>query len=205
MNQLEPAAEHAAVREAADDDNRGGANTDSGSGRDFVAEKEAFYSHAKWLLEWHNKRSDGFNSRAVALLGFVGVTLALLASGVNSSNATYDETSVRLLAAVGTALLLACAFFCFRTLTARTTTMAALGEFRTAWHQFMHAPSSGGIQAQVVEDLLHGNDLASTESPLDQAKKEADDRAYSFQRATWILFAAVIVFAALFMRLIFDK
>lgn len=35
-------------------------------------ERAEFIEHAKWLLEWHNKRGEAFTTRAVALLGFKG-------------------------------------------------------------------------------------------------------------------------------------
>ena len=41
-------------------------------------ETDAFTTQARWLLEWHNKRNNGFSTRSVAILGFTGVILALL-------------------------------------------------------------------------------------------------------------------------------
>lgn len=37
-----------------------------------------FTEQARWLLEWHNSRSESFASRAVAILGFDGVIMALI-------------------------------------------------------------------------------------------------------------------------------
>jgi hypothetical protein len=44
-------------------------------------ESAAFAAHARWLIEQHNKRSEAFTTRSVALLGFQGVILALLLQG----------------------------------------------------------------------------------------------------------------------------
>ena len=52
-------------------------------------EIDAFKDQARWLLEWHNKRNDGFATRAVALLGFAGVIVALLPRGLDLSGSTF--------------------------------------------------------------------------------------------------------------------
>lgn len=42
----------------------------------------AFTEQAKWLIERHLRRSEGLATRAAAILGFTGVTLALLVQGI---------------------------------------------------------------------------------------------------------------------------
>ena len=47
------------------------------------AQAALFMEHARWVMEWHNKRAEGAATRAVAVLGFAGVTMALLVQGAS--------------------------------------------------------------------------------------------------------------------------
>ena len=51
-------------------------------------ESAAFTEQARWLIEQHNNRSEAFTTRAVALLGFEGVILALLLQGAGLDGMT---------------------------------------------------------------------------------------------------------------------
>jgi len=168
---------------------------------DFSAEANTYYAHARWMLEWHNKRNDAFIGRAVALLGLIGVTLALLANGVTSGSQLYALDGIRYAAGTATALLLGAAFSCIRVIGARAALIPSIGDFRTGWHEFLFEKRAGEVQMQVAEDLLHGNVLVS-ESPLDSAQTEADSRAKAFRAATWLTFAALLALASLFIQLV---
>jgi len=168
---------------------------------DFSAEANTYYSHARWMLEWHNKRNDAFITRSVSLLGLIGVTLALLANGVNSGSTLYKLGGVRASAGVATVLLVLAALLCIRVIGSRSAIAPSVSELRTGWHEFMFDQTSGLIQMQVAEDLLHGNVLVS-ESPLDSAASEADARARAFKWATWASFAALLALASLFIQLV---
>jgi hypothetical protein len=153
------------------------------------------------MLEWHNKRNDAFISRSVSLLGLIGVTLALLANGVNSGSSLYKLNGIRVSAGIATVLLLLAALFCIRVISSRPTVIPSIPDFRTDWHEFMFDKTSGLIQMQVAEDLLHGNVLVS-ESPLDSAQSEANARARAFKWATWATLAALVALASLFVQLV---
>jgi len=168
---------------------------------DVSAEANTYYSHARWMLEWHNKRNDAFITRSVSLLGLIGVTLALLANGVNSGSSLYKIDSVRASAGVTTVLLLLAAGFCIRVVASRSAIIPSISELRTGWHEFQYDKTPGAIQIQVAEDLLHGNILVS-ESPLDSAQDEADARARIFNWATRTTFAALLALASLFVQLV---
>jgi hypothetical protein len=42
---------------------------------------QAFREHARWLHDYHEKRSDRLGQRAATLVGFAGVVAALLPAG----------------------------------------------------------------------------------------------------------------------------
>lgn len=86
---------------------------------DFSPEANTYYLHARWMLEWHNKRNDAFIGRSVALLGLIGVTLALLSTGVTSGSTLYKLDGIRASAGIATVLLLVAALLCIRVISAR--------------------------------------------------------------------------------------
>lgn len=75
-------------------------------------EIDAFNEQARWLLEWHNKRTDGFSTRSVALLGFTGVILALLPRGLDLDGRIDATLGIRIALIATAALLLCTAAFC---------------------------------------------------------------------------------------------
>lgn len=168
---------------------------------DVGAEADSYYGHARWLLEWHNKRSDAFASRSTALLGFTGVTLALLVNGITSNEQVYQLHGVRASAALAAGMLLATGFLCMLVLRSRSAMAPSIPDLRTNWHEFMHDPSEAQAKVQLAEDILHGVELV-TRGPLDAAEAEASSRGRSFRLATWSAFTSLVVLSGHFVQLV---
>ncbi|MDP9417172.1 MAG: hypothetical protein M3P48_04925 [Actinomycetota bacterium] len=56
------------------------------------AQAQAFSEHARWLHDYHEKRSDRLGQRAATLLGFAGVVAALLPAGFTLGKDNIDFT-----------------------------------------------------------------------------------------------------------------
>ncbi len=160
----------------------------SGDTRDYI-------EHARWLLEWHNKRSEALTTRAVGLLGFTGVILALLLQGAGIK--TLDPTWVTWGIAVVTAgLIFASAIFALWCITTTSVEMPSVEELRAHWKTHMDNPVAGSGVPDMAEGLLNGSDLQGV-SPVVAAKNEADTRAGRIKVAVILLLLGVAAVAVL--------
>ena len=56
---------------------------------------EVYIEQARWLLEWHNRRSEAFVNRAVGVIGFDGVALALRTGAeIVATDEVLDEVGI---------------------------------------------------------------------------------------------------------------
>lgn len=169
-------------------------NDGSGDTRDYI-------EHARWLLEWHNKRSEALTTRAVALLGFNGVILSLLLQGipiaVEPSGWTwvwFGLTVVSLL--VSAILALACVY-------ATKVEMPSVQALREQWANHAAEPQDGAGVPQIGEDLVQGMTL-NQPAPLTTAKAEADLRVARFKGSALALLFAVIFLAILITNVLLN-
>lgn len=155
-------------------------------------ETNVFTDQAKWLIEWHNRRSESTSTRATALLGFTGVTLALLLQGTRLPGVDPNPFFWTVLVVTAVALL-ATAFCCLRALSATDVTVASTQQLRQWWQDYNEDadPTSDNYQRNITETFLSATDLRQA-SPIDTAKDAADRRATWFDRATWALAAALL-------------
>jgi len=158
-------------------------------------ESAEFIEHARWLLEWHNRRGEAFTTRAVALLGFNGVILALLlqGAGLEGIEAT-DWTWAWLIMSV-TALLVA-AFLSLLTITPTEMRMPGIPQLRHWWKAHAAKPSAGFAGPQIAESLLYSKDVTAR-SPISDAKDEADTRAKRFKAAIRVMLGAFVMLSFL--------
>lgn len=134
-----------------------------------------FIEQARWLLDYHDRRGESLSTRAVALLGFVGVALALLLNfrlprGVEVN----DQVTLFYVATV--VLLLATAGCCVWALMVRTLTAPGIGQLRGNWLAWVEIKRRDRAAKDIAEGLLGGKDLEK-DSPLDRAVKAANGRA----------------------------
>lgn len=153
-------------------------------------EIDAFAAHARWLLEWHNKRNDGFATRSVAVLGFTGVILALLPRGLDLSGPLHMTGGIRACLIATAVFLLLTAAFCLLVLAPRTSNAPSVRHLREQWRKYIDAQDAPRPQAQITEGLLHGRSVDAT-SPVDLAFREAN------RRGRWFTFAVLSLGAAL--------
>jgi Na+/melibiose symporter-like transporter len=164
----------------------------SGDTRDYI-------EHARWLLEWHNKRSEALTTRAVALLGFVGVILSLLLRGTPQQvDPSWWTWAWFVLTVVALLVSAALALWCVAT---TKVEMPSIQDLREKWADYSDKPEPGSGVKQMAEDLLHGQDLHG-KSPLAEAKKEADKRVSRFKRAAIALFVAFAFLTCLIVNVL---
>ena len=147
-----------------------------------------FIEQARWLLEWHNKRSEAFTTRAVAVLGFVGVILALLLQGaglddISASGWTWTFLGASLLALVTSGL------FAVLTIAPQPIAVPSVAQLRYWWKRHAAGPVKGSSAPQIAESLLNSNDINGV-SALSAAKEDADHRGERFKIAVAGMVAA---------------
>lgn len=158
-------------------------------------ESSAFIEHARWLLEWHNRRGEAFTTRAVALLGFNGVILALLLQGAGlegivATNWTWTWLVMSVIALMAGALL------SLLTITPTEMKMPGIPQLRHWWKAHSAEPYAGYTGPQIAESLLYSKDLTGR-SPLSDAKAEADKRAKRFKWAVRAMLGGFVLLAFL--------
>jgi hypothetical protein len=160
---------------------------------DHEQHEDVYLDQARWLLAWHERRSEAFMTRAVGLLGLVGVLDALLLQQVSRTNGPDGATGWVLLTVTLVALLVAAAFSLL-TLTSQEIVAPSVGQLREWWVKYLSGDGQESPKADVAENVLHGTTPDST-SPLDAAKHAASARATHFKRAVFAMAAALLLLA----------
>lgn len=158
-------------------------------------ESAEFIEHARWLLEWHNKRGEAFTTRAVALLGFNGVILAVLLQGAGLEGIDASGWTWAWLAGT-VALLFASALCSLLTILPAEMVMPGVPQLRHWWKVHSGAPTAGFFGPQVAESLLFSKDVQGR-SPLSDAKAEADLRAKRFKWAIRLMLGGFVALSLL--------
>jgi len=109
----------------------------------------AFLDQGRWLLREQQERGRSFQANAVALLGFDGVVLGILASGDFLASA--DDWSVQTIAGIGAVAMLAVsAFAAVLVITPRGTGAVVIDDTLDAW-QDIHA----GVEVRANQHFAH--------------------------------------------------
>lgn len=163
---------------------------------------QSFLDQAKWLMDYHSKRNDSAEQRAVGVIAFSGVLLAILPRGFapNSHPGPWIIGTY----VVCVALILAAVIMGISALIPRKTEAPGVRQLREMWHE--HLEPSGERRRDrhndIAETLLLGESLTD-KSPVDHAKDEADTRTARLKRAYYTLALALIAVAALGTQLVF--
>lgn len=156
-------------------------------------------SQARWLMDYHSKRSDGLSSRSVAVLGLVGVVLALLSRGFDVATKLSPTPLLWGTLGVTVAVLVAAAVFAISAIATRKVDAPGLDQARLTWAGYLGDKANRGhVGVDVAESLLVGTDLTK-ECPVSLAKREADSRARWFKRS---LIAIAVSFVGLALLII---
>lgn len=156
----------------------------------------AYLEHARWLLEWHNKRSEAATSRAATLLGFLGVILAALLQGAALLDGDLAVCSWIFLGLTGISLSGA-AYFAIQAIDAKQVEMPKIAALRASWRAHLHRQDEGTpAEFDVAESFLNSTDLQGA-SPVQAASDEADLRVASFKKSVRFTAAALASLALL--------
>jgi hypothetical protein len=154
-----------------------------------VDDSAVFIDQARWLLEWHNRRSEAFASRALAVLGFDGVILALLLQGFGVKG--IEATGPVWVFLISTTLLLLCsAALAVSAILPHKVAMPGVDDLRRGWATHARSPHARYAGPLVAESYLNASDLNGT-APVLAAKEEGDTRATRFSWAVSFLLAAI--------------
>lgn len=162
-----------------------------------------FIEQARWLLEWHNARSEALTTRAVALLGFVGVILALLLQGSGLKGIDPSRWTWALLVASVFALLIS-ATFALRTISPQVTAMPKVSQLREWWAAHRAEPHPGTATPQIAESLLNGMRV-NEESAVSAALEHANSRAKSFSWSIRSMLVALVLLSLLLINILLNS
>lgn len=159
-----------------------------------------FIDQARWLLEYHNRRNESLCQRAVALLGFTSVVIALVPATFTVPNKLTTSAPL-FLSLYGTlgGLLITTAM-CLLTLRAKKTGAPGIAQTRTLLREHTTGARRGHVHRDIAETLLHGLS-AKASSPVDLAYFEANSRARWFRRAILALVLSLAFLASLIVQL----
>lgn len=154
---------------------------------------------ARWLLDYHNRRNDSLGQRAVALLGFTGVVLALVPTALTVPDDL--KTSRWLYASLYATLaaLLVTAGLCLMALGTKRTGAPAISGLRTQLRDHTTGRRTGKAHVDLAESLLHGLKVEAA-SPVDLAYAEANTRARWFRTASAALVVSLAALASLIRK-----
>lgn len=140
-----------------------------------------FTEQARWLFEYHDGRSESLCTRAVALIGFVGVILALLLSA-GLPGGVKVTWPIKLLFVVTLSMLLLTSACCLATLMTRELNVPGVEQLRENWHDWIVGSRRGSAAKDVTETFLTAKSL-DARSALDWVRHTASARAVWFGRA----------------------
>jgi hypothetical protein len=141
---------------------------------------EVYIEQARWLLEWHNRRSEGFVNRAVGVLGFDGVALALIVQAPSSDTSSPTALAWTLIGLLLAAFVVSAAF-ALATLWSVGVTAPSPEQLRGWWDRHRKNPKDGSAAPNIAESFL--DSLGAGLSPVAAAKDSADRRAKRFKLA----------------------
>lgn len=154
-----------------------------------------FLQQARWLLEWHDRRGEAITTRATAVLGFVGVVLALLLQAAQQDG--FQPRWWTWVAIVITLLLLLTAGICAVVVVMPSETqMPSVEQLRRWWSEQIKDPTRALTGAQIAESILFGQE-PTKDSPISAASRGATRRASWFKRSAIALLVALVPLALL--------
>jgi hypothetical protein len=167
---------------------------------DSSAELEILIDHSRWLLEYHDRRGDSISQRAAALLGFVGVILALLPTALALPNQL--QMSLGLWASLTASMcgLLLSAVFCVCVVSTRRVGAPAIEQAML----MLKKHTTGERVGRVRGDVAFGYLFAPAEGDVGAvqlAYAAANDRAKWFRWAVFALLGSLVALASLLTQL----
>lgn len=146
--------------------------------------------HGRWLLAWYSGVTDSLQSRAVAVLGFTGIVLALAVQAFIdiAKSKTYEDLRWAIVVTAIPFLLSAVAAVV--AITPRSSSFIAVDAARLDWHrQFETTAESPFAIATIGESIFNSTDESSLLTPGVLTKARNEVRA----RARWLTGAVVLL------------
>lgn len=168
---------------------------------------QVFLDESRRLLDFQWRRGDAFERKALGVLGFTSIVVALLTTNLNLVFGLHGHFRAAGLV-VGAAALVALAGSAAAaawTLLARDTKSVNIEDVREFWRKYLDRAQQGGgfsdawhtagLKRDLAEMLLHGR--AGSQSPVQSMKADADCRGRWFVRAIWLNLLALVLILAL--------
>lgn len=164
-----------------------------------------FLAEARRVLDYHWRRADSFERKALGILTFTGVIVALLSPNLKvvlELHGHYRDVALGFggcaLVALGSSAVASAG-----ALWARESKSTNVEHVRSEWQAYLQRTAAGtgysdawqtaGLQRELVEMLLHG--MTGTESPIQSMCKDAD------RRGRWFIWGVRLNLAALLLIL----
>jgi len=162
---------------------------------------------ARFAAEWQRNRAEGFERKSVALLGLVGVTVALmphLLPLIGQAHGGHVRASLQASVALAALGLIGSAFASLLVLwPRRVASPLPLGQFGRLWDTYRR---SGGSDDEAIVATFANMLIGQVEDrPLSSMKTDADRRGIAFICACTALFVAVTALATFLIILTFTR
>ncbi len=128
---------------------------------------DALLAHARWLMEFHSDRSRVASSRALGLLGFIGVLLGLLVTSDSPVVTGHGGLLARVLSLVAGGLLVLAGFIAIGALAPMASLAPSVKDARTMWSGALKGQRRGKASRDVAEQFLYASKGLAVQSPLD--------------------------------------
>lgn len=143
---------------------------------------------------------EALTTRAVGLLGFVGVILALLLQGSGLKGIDPSQWTWAFLVASVFALLIS-AIFALQTISPKVTAMPKVHQLREWWGAYSAEPYPGTASPQIAESLLNSMRI-DDESAISAALEHANSCAKSFSWSVRSMLLALIFLSLLLINIL---
>lgn len=166
-----------------------------------VGDEVAYLEHARWLLEWHERRSEAFITRASALLAFIGVLLALVLQLITKPHLNYSCWTWTFLGGCLVAFGVS-GVSALVTLLGRQALVPSIQQVRKHWTDYLKKNGSESPSRDIAENFIVSLET-DAQSPLSVAATSAGARACTFRismialAAGWVPLGALIVNVAM--------
>lgn len=178
---------------------------DAGPHRSTLA-SQTYLEQARWAATWQRDRADAFERKAVALLGFNGVIIALsprLVPLISETRGSDVRQALKLLAAVAAVSLfvsMVCALLTLRR--RRYAAPWSLDQISDEWASYK---DSGTTDEEVVVAMFANMLIGSPDHPLQSLSYDATSRGRAFAWGTRFLALGATALATILIVLLLTR
>lgn len=163
-------------------------------------ELQALIDHSRWLLDYHDRRSESINQRAIAVLGFTGVILALVPAALALPKSVEMTRGVWISLIVTMAALLGAAILSVMTFMTRTVGAPGINQAREMLILHTRGDRVGRAHKDLAFNYLFADPMAKP-GPVQLAYSAANGRATWFRWSVVVLAGSLVGLASLLTQL----